>query len=164
MSQGIPSQQGSGMLRAGPGARDRCPARPPCPSWAAEAAGSMRGEGITAVDGRILQLPSQPGPALWTRSNCQLILLQPRAGKSPAPSRQPRIWVFFWLWNAGIPRNDQFGNPQAAKRVRKSRMDGFWSFSLHSATFSSLPFIPNPRAPGTRQAERIQTFPIINFC
>lgn len=33
MSLGIPSQpgQGSGVLRAGRGARDRCPARPPRP-------------------------------------------------------------------------------------------------------------------------------------
>lgn len=63
MSLGIPSQQGSGVLGAGRGARDRCPAHP---LWPIRGQQRPRDQcGMKELRLRRLQLPSQPSPALW---------------------------------------------------------------------------------------------------
>ncbi|XP_040545558.2 uncharacterized protein LOC101749127 isoform X2 [Gallus gallus] len=51
-----------------------------------EAMGSMRSEGNAAEDARFYSFLPKNGRALWTAGNCQLIALQPRAGKQPASS------------------------------------------------------------------------------
>lgn len=163
--------QTGNSLPARAGVRDapawpRCPGSmpstsPPADPWAAEAAGSMRGEGITAADARLLRLPSQQSPAVRTPGDCQLILLQPKAGGSPAAVNL----LFPGSGMLQFPGTTGLGILKPPKGQGKAGWVDLGAFPLlHHLHLLLTSVHPTPRgAPGTRQAERIQTFPINQF-